>query len=278
MKFQFVLISLCVLTKTASATNSASDNDRDERSFFISSINRGGANSDDVINRNDDVIDSESGEDGGSLLDTFSLSFAGSFDFARTFDGVKQIFQGISSFIDLRVIRAGIDMMVATLFPSNTHLSQPNGDPLQRRSDSVHLDEELRRKVAEEQLKAERLKDGLTTVVGAVMQKQQCWEKTACTVGAYLHSATQAKEVVFILAEKVSPSSWAPTLDIIKRSAYSNHPSVGQCRQVFECDARKDGRSFPTAVTSQSSLEDFNQESGQQDENFRENRGFWWTN
>ena len=53
---------------------------------------------------------------------------------------------------------------------------------------------------------AERLKDGLTTVVGAVMQKQQCWEKTACTVGAYLHSATQAKDVVFILAEKVSPS------------------------------------------------------------------------
>ena len=42
-------------------------------------------------------------------------------------------------------------MIVATLFPSD--LSQPNGDPLQRRSDSVHLDEELRRKVAEEELK-----------------------------------------------------------------------------------------------------------------------------
>ena len=69
---------------------------RDERSFFISSINRGGVKSDDVITRNDDVIDSESGE-GGSLLDTFSLSFVGSFDFARTFDGIKQIFQGISS-------------------------------------------------------------------------------------------------------------------------------------------------------------------------------------
>ena len=71
---------------------------RDERSFFISSINRGGVKSDDVTTRNDDVIDSESGEgEGGSLLDTFSLSFVGSFDFARTFDGVEQIFQGISS-------------------------------------------------------------------------------------------------------------------------------------------------------------------------------------
>ena len=69
---------------------------RDERSFFISSINRGGVKSDDVITRNDDVIDSGEGE-GGSLLDTFSLSFVGSFDFARTFDGIKQIFQGISS-------------------------------------------------------------------------------------------------------------------------------------------------------------------------------------
>ena len=63
----------------------------------------------------------------------------------------KNLFFFLKLVIDLRVIRAGIDMMVATLFPSD--LSQPNGDPLQRRSDSVHLDEELRRKVAEEELK-----------------------------------------------------------------------------------------------------------------------------
>ena len=32
-----------------------------------------------------------------SLLDTFSLSFVGSFDFARTFEGFNKIFEGISS-------------------------------------------------------------------------------------------------------------------------------------------------------------------------------------
>ena len=65
----------------------------------------------------------------------------------------KNIFFFLKLVIDLRVIRAGIDMMVATLFPSDLSQKLPNGDPLQRRSDSVHLDEELRRKVAEEELK-----------------------------------------------------------------------------------------------------------------------------
>ena len=65
----------------------------------------------------------------------------------------KNLFFFLKLVIDLRVIRAGIDMMVATLFPSDLSQQLPNGDPLQRRSDSLHLDEELRRKVAEEELK-----------------------------------------------------------------------------------------------------------------------------
>lgn len=83
-------------------------------------------------------------------------------------------------------------MVVTTLFPPT---SRNTVDSLRQRSDinadQLYLEDQA------EKLKAERVKDGLTTMVGAVMQKQQCWEKTACTVGAYIKTV-HAKDVLFL--------------------------------------------------------------------------------
>ena len=83
-------------------------------------------------------------------------------------------------------------MVVSTLFPPTPLYT---ADSLRQRSD-VDL-EQLLLEDQEERLRTERVKDGLTTMVGAVMQKQQCWEKTACTVGTYLNTV-QGKEVIFV--------------------------------------------------------------------------------
>ena len=83
-------------------------------------------------------------------------------------------------------------MVVTTLFPPTRRNPV---DSLRQRSD-IHADQ-LYLEDQAEKLRAERVKDGLTTMVGAVMQKQQCWEKTACTVGTFIKTV-QAKEVIFL--------------------------------------------------------------------------------
>ena len=45
--------------------------------------------------------------------------------------------------------------------------------------------------------KADLLKDEVTTVVGAMLAKQQCWERTACMLGKRTKSFA-AKDVVFM--------------------------------------------------------------------------------
>ena len=43
----------------------------------------------------------------------------------------------------------------------------------------------------------EVLKDGITTVVGAVLDKQQCWEKAACLLGRETRQIA-AKDLIFL--------------------------------------------------------------------------------
>ncbi len=48
------------------------------------------------------------------------------------------------------------------------------------------------------QMKHRNLRNGVTALVGAVLQKQQCWENTACRIGYYLEPVA-AKDVIFVL-------------------------------------------------------------------------------
>ena len=43
--------------------------------------------------------------------------------------------------------------------------------------------------------KQEKFKSGLTTVIGAVMQKQKCWEQCCCIVGSFLKD-TPGKDLI----------------------------------------------------------------------------------
>ena len=45
--------------------------------------------------------------------------------------------------------------------------------------------------------KQRNLRNGVTALIGAVLQKQQCWENTACRLGYFLEPVA-AKEVIFM--------------------------------------------------------------------------------
>ena len=91
-------------------------------------------------------------------------------------------------------------MIFGTLFPT-APVVQPLA-PISQRSDHFsRLELDLMEAEAEADeakvVQQERLKSGLTTMVGAVMSKQRCWERTACTVGSYM-SNVKAKDVIFM--------------------------------------------------------------------------------
>ena len=81
------LHKLLLLASAAVAINAKEV--RHAKSFYISSINHGLDNP--ASSSTAAAVKTD------SLLDTFSLSFGGSFDFAKSFEGAKKIFQGISS-------------------------------------------------------------------------------------------------------------------------------------------------------------------------------------
>lgn len=146
-----------------------------------------------------------------SLLDTFSLSFVGNFNFANTLEGLSKIMEGISSFIDLSIIRATVDVVLDKFMPGSSEdgidLSNDISGPIPRRDVDV---EEL----MEKSHKKEMLKQEITTVVGAALLKQECYQRTACMIG-HRASSFAAKDVLFIMAEKIVPS-WKYTIDLIK--------------------------------------------------------------
>ena len=52
------------------------------------------------------------------------------------------------------------------------------------------------KKLTKDKLKQENFKSGLTTVIGAVMQKQKCWEQCCCIIGSFIKD-TPGKDLVF---------------------------------------------------------------------------------
>ena len=52
------------------------------------------------------------------------------------------------------------------------------------------------KKLRKDKSKQEKFKSGLTTVIGAVMQKQKCWEQCCCIVGSFLKD-TPGKDLIF---------------------------------------------------------------------------------
>jgi hypothetical protein len=104
--------------------------------------------------------------------------------------------------IDLKVIRASVDFIFDYLFPSAmaTDIQSTLG-PLARFDilDSQYLvkdDPELYAQLLEIKSK-EAMRSGATTLLGAFMDKQQCWERAACILGTFA-SGMSAKDVAFM--------------------------------------------------------------------------------
>lgn len=182
-----------------------------------------------LVNRISDIMDIQTSDrqakkteivnnEDSTLIDTINLSYTGNTDFSNTISKARQIgsslASAIGSVVDLKFVRSVVDIAVDRLH---------NGER-QGRSDSDNKSKEQ-----------EKLKAGITTVVGAALGEQECWERTACKVGEYT-SILPGKDVLFILLDRVAPTSWFDSLNLIKDSA-----TYEQDCNLFECSADPEG-------------------------------------
>ena len=105
--------------------------------------------------------------------------------------------------IDLKVIKTGVDYVFDKFVgdvPDNDISVNSNKSGILARKDDLGTDgmDDIDLEVyLKKQSKQRNLRNGVTALVGAVMQKQQCWENTACRIGYFLEPMA-AKEVIFM--------------------------------------------------------------------------------
>ena len=109
--------------------------------------------------------------------------------------------------IDLKLIRHCVDYVVNFFYPVSPQLESEIAPLLAARSDIVDLqsiqyesDQEDQDEVKKAfvKLKAKQtFGTGATTIIGAVLKKQKCYERTACTLGTYLKDFA-GKDVTFM--------------------------------------------------------------------------------
>ena len=90
--------------------------------------------------------------------------------------------------MDLNLIRKTVDILMDVFFPASIQSNEIDS-VLTKRNDPDLTSQPLQNN--------EMLKDGITTVVGAVLDKQQCWEKAACLVGRETRPIA-AKDLIFL--------------------------------------------------------------------------------
>ena len=118
-----------------------------------------------------------------------------------------------SPVIDLKFIRAGVDTLFNFVSPrpeDSAAIDLQINKILQRSDEFVgNLEyenmakdriEKLKSKQAKQEkqkIKQNKFRSGLTTMIGAIMQKQQCWEYCACTFGSILRNGFPGKDIIF---------------------------------------------------------------------------------
>jgi len=145
-------------------------------------------------------------EDSDAALESFSLSYTGNYILAETIKQGRELGSALMSalggLMNLRTVRSIVDGMVNQL-----------SEPRKGRSDLGRSSLEV-----EEEDDQEYLKEGITTLVGAALGEQQCWERSACLAGEYA-ADIPGRDVIFIVLDRIVPTSWARTIDTIKQSA-----------------------------------------------------------
>ena len=101
--------------------------------------------------------------------------------------------------IDLKVIRAGIDILFDTVASKpeiKIHKILDRSDQFVDDLEYMDIAEAQIQKLQKDKVKQENFKSGLTTVIGAVMQKQKCWEQCCCIIGSLIKNIP-GKDLVF---------------------------------------------------------------------------------
>ena len=104
------------------------------------------------------------------------------------------------SVIDLKAIRAAVDTLFEMVSSSKPEIEIRR---ILHRSDQFvdELDygmaEKQIEKLKEDKIKQKNFKEGLTTLLGALMQKQQCWEQCSCVIGSWMRN-NPGKELFFM--------------------------------------------------------------------------------
>lgn len=132
-----------------------------------------------------------------SLLDTMSLSMSGNFGLKKIYKSIHHFIKGLLELIDLKVVKTGVDWAFNNFMPNAlTPEIKEKLMPLQSRQDllksSYNLneddfeDEDVKAAV-KEQKNTDNLKETTVMLIGAFMQKQQCWQRSACQIGKNFH-------------------------------------------------------------------------------------------
>ena len=170
------------------------------------------------------AISARSSGDDSPMLDIFSLSLQGDFGLSTMYTGIRKIFEGIAtckflcksrgknrkififpyvSVIDLKLIRHFVDYFTGWIYPSAAELESEMGPLLASRSDNSELEYQLedsdpQLKEAYDTIKAkETFGTVATTFIGAMMHKQKCYERSACTIGKYMEQF-KGRDVAFV--------------------------------------------------------------------------------
>merc|ERR1711862_59423 len=160
----------------------------------------------------------EEEENETSLLETLNLSYAGNMDFSRALNQARNIgtsvVAAVGNIVDLKLVHNVVSVALDKLTEADRRGRAGNEEKMKEQ---------------------EELKNGITTVVGAALGEQECWEKTACKAGEYAASLP-GKDVLFIVLDRLVPSSWVETLDSVKQSA-----TYEQNCNRYECSADPEG-------------------------------------
>ena len=101
------------------------------------------------------------------------------------------------------MIRKGVDVIIDMVHPASHLDPRIQGLGPEARNDLIngvydHILEDDTEDTIKKELKAkESMKSGLTTIIGSVMQKQQCWERSSCIFGDSVKDFP-AKDVTFM--------------------------------------------------------------------------------
>lgn len=71
-------------------------------------------------------------------------------------------------------------------------------------------------------------KEQIRTTVGAVLGRPDCIKRAACRAGRYLRDV-KGKDIIIVILEKVTPSKWLETVQVVKDSAIHNDECNYKC-------------------------------------------------